>query len=101
MSLHSEVARRVEAIRQERFSLFEEDTALRDEINTVAEGVIRNMLALNDALSRQREATNREGQTHSENEAGILRQVNALAEANMWMLVREHETRQSISEVMQ
>ncbi|MBQ3653306.1 MAG: hypothetical protein II954_02685, partial [Synergistaceae bacterium] len=101
VNLHAEVSRRIESVRQERSTRFEEDTALHDEIDTVAQAVMRNILALNDALSHQREAMSQQTKTLTEHETGILRQINALAEADIWRLVNEHDSRLSISKVMQ
>ena len=83
VNLHSEVARRVEAIRQERFSRFEEDTALRDEINTVAEAVMRNILALNGALSHQRDTLTKEAQARVDEDIHLQHQADTNAIATM------------------
>ena len=74
---------------------------MSDEINTAAEAIMHNILALNDAQSHQQEAMSFETQTRSEQDAGILEQVNKLAEANMWIQINEHERKQDFAEILQ
>lgn len=97
--LSETLSRQWKALQQEAMTRTEHDAGILQQVKSLALADVQHMLNTATMNAERRDEEAQERQTRCEQDDGLQAQMNQLAVSNMWLAVREHETRRKVKEI--